>query len=48
MKFTLTKTDKRSLLLLVVFWFVWSQGANIGDFVAGLYDGAGGLSSQAR
>ena len=45
MKTTITKNNKRALVLLFAFWFVWSEGANIGDFFAGLYDGAGNLPS---
>jgi len=48
MKFTIDQQHKRPLVLLLVFWFVWSEGANIGDFFAGFYDGAGGLPSEAQ
>ena len=48
MKIAITASDRRFLVLLLMFWFVWSQAAHIGDFFAGLYDGAGGLPSQSR
>ena len=48
MKISISKNHKRILVLFFVFWFVWSEAANIGDFFAGLYDGAGGLPSQVQ
>ena len=48
MNITIPKHQKRFLVLFLMFWFVWSEGSNIGDFFAGLYDGAGGLTSRAQ
>lgn len=48
MNIAITKSSKRTLLLFLVFWFVWSERSNIGDFFSGLYDGAGGLPSRVQ
>jgi hypothetical protein len=44
---TLTKNDKRFLVLFFALWFVWSERTNFADFFAGFYDGAGNLPSQS-
>ena len=48
MKLEIPKNQRRSLLLLLVFWFVRSEAANIGDFFRGYFDGAGNLPSQVQ
>jgi hypothetical protein len=47
-KYSVTKSDKRFLLLLLLFWFVWSEAGNIADFFAGFYEGAGTTTSRAQ